>query len=802
MRPCLLLAALVLVPAVAGAAPAKRVYAGVYLHDVTKFDQKDGVFDVDVELWAKWLGEFDPEALAIANAGEVEREKVKEENDGDWHAVRWRVRGTLRGEFPLHRFPFDAQTLAVVLELPERAGELVPDLASSGMRDRFGITGWLYEPQFRPRVTREVYHSDLGSIAGESQPTPVRRASFEVTVKRPPLMVALKLFLPLFIILLVAVIALFLAADEVEARSSIGVTALLSCFAFQFTVGDSLPSVTYMTLADLLFLLAYVITTAALVVSVLAYYLQKRGRETAALNLDRGARVVLLLGAIVPGIFVAREPPRPSPPEPPPRATPRPPTRKEVLRLGTTRISTLLAQPLTAGVYWGTVHKEPDGTRWPFLVPEAPGVDSDLLRFLASGELEVTWRLRAGLKWSDGTPLTARDLEFAVKLAPDSHVVDIQRPDERTLTLRYKEAVAQALEGFEPEPAHALEAIFDRGGYEEVKKHQRKQICPTVGPYRVASWEPDKRLVLEANPHFAAAPPVVKRIEINIYKDGGEIIRAFEAGEIDLATPNSTTPEETRAFQTRRPEAVRIRASNVHIFLNPDLGHKLLGKLAVRRALLSAIDRDALEQAIYGAEGAVSHVPVPGPLPKGARTWPYDPAAAKAALAREGAAGATIPFIVSGQPIDKLIAERVVADLKAVGVNLAVREEKDAAALYRKRSHGGILLYALRGDREVDPRTFWNVPRAGGHYDERARTDAYTDEVARLVEREMRALYPERRDQLRDLLFAAYTERLPNLPLLFASERVIADRSLAGWDHGTGARFGAGVERWAFPPAP
>ena len=31
-----------------------RVYVGVYLHDVSSFDQPNGVFDVDVELWAKW----------------------------------------------------------------------------------------------------------------------------------------------------------------------------------------------------------------------------------------------------------------------------------------------------------------------------------------------------------------------------------------------------------------------------------------------------------------------------------------------------------------------------------------------------------------------------------------------------------------------------------------------------------------------------------------------------------------------------------------------------------------------------
>src|SRR5688500_139512 len=186
-----------LLPHQAAAAPAERVYAGVYLHDVAKFDQKDGVFDVDFELWAKWLGGFTPDKLRIANSAETERTLLGEESDGAWRSARWRVRGTLRGEVPLQRFPFDEQTLAVVLELPAHDGELVPDLAGSGMRERFSVTGWLYEPEFIPRTAKGTYRSDLGSVTHEGKPTQVNRVAFEVKVRRPLLMAATKLFLPL-----------------------------------------------------------------------------------------------------------------------------------------------------------------------------------------------------------------------------------------------------------------------------------------------------------------------------------------------------------------------------------------------------------------------------------------------------------------------------------------------------------------------------------------------------------------------------------------------------------------------------
>lgn len=69
----------------------EQVYAGVYLHDVTKFDQKDGVFDVDLELWAKWLGDFAPEKLRIANSAETDRTLLGQEHDGAWRSARWRA---------------------------------------------------------------------------------------------------------------------------------------------------------------------------------------------------------------------------------------------------------------------------------------------------------------------------------------------------------------------------------------------------------------------------------------------------------------------------------------------------------------------------------------------------------------------------------------------------------------------------------------------------------------------------------------------------------------------------------------
>jgi ABC-type transport system substrate-binding protein len=792
-----------LTPLAARADPARRIYAGVYLHDVTKFDQKDGVFDVDMELWAKWLGDFDPTKLVIANASEIDRTLVGEESDGAWHSARWRVRGTLRGEFPVHRFPFDRQTLSVALELPERDGQLVPDLAGSGMRERFSVTGWLYEPSFVPRVGQETYRSDLGSIAGEGRPTSVGRTAFEVTLQRPLLTAATKLFLPLLVILLVALIALFVHPKELEVRASVGVTSLLACFAFQFAVADTMPNVAYITLADVLFLVSYGLTAALMCVSVAAYALNERGRETAWRRLDRSALAALPLVVLAVIVLAARGPAGAPEKPPAPLSGTRPASARSVVRIGTNSLASASGGLAGRGANWGTVLTALDGTRIPVLVEEAPSITNDSLRFLADGSLSVTWHLRPDLHWSDGVPLTAGDLHFALQVSPDPRIVEARVVGPRDLVVRFNDRVAIALESIMPLPRHALEAEFKRGGFEAVRDYRRTHLIPSTGPYRVAEFVAEDHVFLEANPFFAGPAPSISRIEIRRYADDAALVRAFETGTIDMIAPNAIGPDAAQDLARRRPEAVKVRPSELQMSLHADLSHPLLSRPEVRRALLMAIDRERMRTAIFGEAAASAHVssvPVPGPLPEGTVSTPYDPLAARHALEAAHAVGATIPLVVRRSPVDKAMAAHIVRDAAAAGLTLQVSEVASTTELYRKRRHGGLLLYSTTGERDALPEKYWSLPQVDGKYDRSYRDDAYDDSISALIEREERALYPERREQIRDALFAAYSKKLPHIPLLFLADRIVAVPDLGGWEEGSGSNFGTTLERWHFAP--
>lgn len=783
------------------ARPAKRVYAGVYLHDVTKFDQKDGVFDVDLELWAKWLGDFDASRLSIGNASSIERELLGEEQDGEWHAARWRVKGTLRGEFPLQRFPFDEQTLSVVLELPERDGQLVPDLAGSGMRERFSVTGWLYEPYFVPRIDSEIYRSDLGAIEGEGRPTTVGRAAFEVTLRRPLLTAATKLFLPLLVILLVALVALFVHPKELEVRASVGVTALLACFAFHFAVADTMPNVAYITLADVLFLVAYALTAVLLIVSVAAKTLHTKGREAQHEKLDRYALIafpILLVGSV---LIALPSPPDAHADEDVAVEELRPASARKQLVIGVSSLARPTGGLASRGAHWGTTRTLPDGSSFPVLVREVPAITNDSLRFLANGHLEVTWRLRPNLRWSDGAPLTARDLEFALAVSPDPRVDEVRVVGPQELLVRYKERVAVALESITPLPHHALKEVYEKGGYDAVREHRSDVPIPSAGPYRVAEFKAEELLVLEANEHYAGRQPSIARIEMRRYPDDAALVAAFAGGAIDMIALNAIEPETAVALGRRHPGAVHIRPSETLLYLHPDLEQPLLARLDVRRALLMGIDRERLQAAVFGetAKSApVAHIPVPGALPGGTVQIGYDAEAARLALETAGAAGASLPLVHGPAPIDKEIASHVVRDAAAAGITLEPKAVKNTRDVMRKGGHGGLVLQTSTGERDDPPEKYWNLPRPAGTYDRGHRHDAFDDAMAALVGREERALYPERREQIRDMLFANYSKRLPMLPLLFLADRIVVDPALRGWEIGSGKNFGTTIERWYF----
>lgn len=775
--------------------PAARVYIGMYLHDISDLSLNEGTYDIDADLWVKWRGQFNPEEIRFANAAELERDILETESDEDWHSARWRVRGTLRGDFPVQNFPFDQQKLTVQLELPRHLGDLTPDLAGSGISSTFSITDWTWSREFRPVVTTETYPSDLGKITDEGRPAEVRRVSFEVSLARPFTPVALKLFLPLGIVALIVFLSLFVPLTNLQPPLTMCVTGLVAVFAFQFSVSDVMPSVAYLTLADVLFITVYVLAVCCVTVLVTAHVLHLRDHTRAATVLRRIARVVLPIGV---GLAVFFAMPSPSKTEAMQEAEAPEITRatsaQSTLRIGTTLPLRLANTPIGAASLWGLSYLDDQGRAQALMVERMPRMDNDAMRFLADGSLEVTWTFREDARWSDDRPLITEDILLPLKLRPDPRITHIDTPDDRTVVLRWNARVVDALRPPTLWPSEHLKNSVDLQDADVLNRALGYDAQPTTGPYRILDVS-ERKITAERNPNFPLPPAPIANIEVIHYPDSSALRDALLAKEIDLTTPNGITEAELDAF-AEHPDFVIDEAPNQSVvFLALPLDQPPWDALDARRALLQAIDRTRLAHQPYGNDQPLAHVPTTDAPADDISRVSYDPNGARAFFESWPEEQRTLTLTWSA-PMSRDTVQSLADDLQAVGLDVNVQKIESTWPHWLSQDFDGLLLHTLRVEARGNPAQWWALPTVNGQIQRDRRHAAWTDDIHALVDQYEHALFWERREQLRERIDRAWAEALPLIPLYFAQQHVIVAKNLHGWDTPTDQLFGRTLLEW------
>lgn len=758
----------------------------MFLTDVSDFDLKAGRFKADLHVWLKWHGDAQVPKLSFENAEIDSKDELGTEEEAGWHSAQWRVQGTFRGEFPVQAFPFDRQTLPLVFGLDVTDGVLVPDLGASGMSPSFSVTGWEYLPFFEARSFERTVGSDLGSVAHEGVNAKQRLTTFSVEVSRPFGPYLIKFALPLALILLVALLALFLPADRLDVRSAMGITGLLSCIAFHYTQADTLPAVTYLVAADKLFLAAYVFVTVTLVLSVVSFRLS-HGRPELARRADRLGAWLLPL-ATVSGLVLtvvsafAREA------EEEPVVAANPHRTQPVLRLAVASLDTLGGSTLPPR-RGALVTRRADGTFRPDLVAEAPAMTNALVRLLPDGGMRVRWQLRSTATWSDGSRITADDLLFSLTVQPDPLRTLVERIDDRTIDLTYSDRRAEFLAGFTVYPKSAERLRLD-GGRDGLNVAHNEAKLASSGPYVAGEFVAGKSLVLLRNEAAPMMKPAFERVEVKVLAPL-DAAKALLAGEVDAVS--SLTPDAYELLKGAKGVKVLEQPGDLLWVLVPPLSSPPWSSLEARRALLSAIRRDELVKAL---------APAPSQVASGWLEEKPRPIPAAASFEAVGLSGATVTLFVqtirTKDATHAVLAQRLVEDLTKAGLVVQL-VEKNPTELRQELNAGTLPGLALISRDTADPSRFMNLPGDAGraavdrpfgeHFDQ-----AMVDKLARAKS----SLYAERQRGLGLDLQAAWFDRLPMLPLVLTSRLAAVREGLEGPDWGAADSLWWNVAEWHF----
>ncbi|MEN9345784.1 MAG: hypothetical protein RLZZ60_1253, partial [Bacteroidota bacterium] len=180
------------------------------------------------------------------------------------------VVGTCKGLFPYkadyHKFPYDIQSLNIAVEnklLNSDDIVYVPDDLTTPINlfkdHRIEI---LNGDQFKIAALTAVsdpytYKTNFGDPSVEPHET-YSRIEFTIKINRDPVGIMQKLALPLLVVLILAYLVFYIPDFEIGTASALTVTALLAAIAFQWTLNDALPKVSYLTLVDRIFYMVYI----------------------------------------------------------------------------------------------------------------------------------------------------------------------------------------------------------------------------------------------------------------------------------------------------------------------------------------------------------------------------------------------------------------------------------------------------------------------------------------------------------------------------------------------------------------
>lgn len=288
-------------------------------------------------------------------------------------------------------------------------------------------------------------------------------------------------------------------------------------------------------------------------------------------------------------------------------------------------------------------------SNFPLLIKRIPTQENGLwvINQDSFGEIinmEVTFELRTGLKWADGTPLTADDCVFAFYLYnhpsfPTIHtemdlwIDKIETLDDQTVKMTWNTPYLYCTSALNVMPRHYFEEKYgyhlepfdlnDKTYYESDRFYQDEEfinLCSMdeyntnplhTGPYKVSTWEEGKKIILKPNPYYLFGPPLIDEIEIQVIENTDLILSRAIKDQIDMTWSSLSFDQATQLVKKNGQHKALFTPSLTweHIDLNVD--DPVLSDSRVRKALLYAIDRQSITDHFFGGIQPVAHAWLP-----------------------------------------------------------------------------------------------------------------------------------------------------------------------------------------------
>ncbi|HEX6440494.1 MAG TPA: ABC transporter substrate-binding protein [Candidatus Binatia bacterium] len=442
---------------------------------------------------------------------------------------------------------------------------------------------------------------------------------------------------------------------------------------------------------------------------------------------------------------------------------------------------------------------------WQHVIEPLVELDYDKKEYV--GVLAESWdfqgkqwvfKLRQGVKFHNGAPLTSKDVAFSIEKMRDEKggslqapnfkdVTEVQTPDDQTVVFVTKQPLAIFLDRLENR--FILSKVAgDKFG------DQLYQNPIGTGPYKFVSYQRGGNMVFTRNDDYWGGKAAIKEVVFRKVTEEAARLAALESGQADFI--NNVPVHEVARFQ-KHPRVRIDQLEGLRMFLLAmNVAHKPFDNKLVRQAVNYSVDAPAIVKNIFDGIGYPLNGPVGsnviGADPKHKR-YPYDPKKARELLAQAGfkdGCDVQLYYSPGRYPKDREVCQVVAAQMVKGGFRVELISQEWALFWDKTGVNGGKLpFYYIGRGSLTDADTLYDQYFRTGTT---KRTNYSNPELDKIIIEQQRTADPKKRVALLQQAGTIIMEEAPMVPLynladIYGSARNLIwkkrpDEKVLAWD--------------------
>lgn len=478
----------------------------------------------------------------------------------------------------------------------------------------------------------------------------------------------------------------------------------------------------------------------------------------------------------------------------------------------------------------------PEGKWTTQLAKEIPSLEKGTAKIIEAGgkkKIQAHWEIIEAAKWGDSKPVICQDFITAHTIATSANVsvgekenwtqvekIDIDPKNPKKCTFTYDKAKWDfyQLAQFFPVPTHLELPVFQKygkqkEGYDKNSTYVRNPTNPGLynGPYVITDVKLGSHVSFAPNPTFYGKQPNIKKVIVKLIPNTGTMEANLRSGTIDMISTLGMDFDQALAFDKKvksekLPFIVHFVPSVTYEHIDLKLDNPILSDVRVRKALVTAINREDLVKALFEnkQEVAIHNVSPKDPWftadPKVITKYPYSKRNAGKLLdeagwkmgadgirAKDGKRLSLTFQTTAGNKTRELVQVYLQNQWKQSGIEVLVKNEPARVFFgdtMTKRKFEGLALFAWVSSPENSPRSTVgskSIPTKDNGWSGQNFHGWNNPEVDKNLDALDVEFNAKKREELVHNILKLYTSEVPVLPLFYRSDISVSPANLKNY---------------------